>query len=162
MASKRRGWNALSAAYRSRLIRHGITEESYSQGANIRAARGHRSTPEHGRSRSGWAAIARSHSIHSFLPMFDALPRSEQERIGEAWIKGHWQKWNGPPMSPAERSRRGISKRDRKLYRRQSDAQVGFQMDFDQAYYELNQEEEWGSNEWKRFRAEYSAHFTAA
>lgn len=94
--------------------------------------------------------------------MFDALPRQEQERIGKAWIEGHWQKWQGPPMSAKERQRRGIPRSDRKLYRRQSDAQIEAQMDFDQAYYELNNEHEWGSNEWKRFRVEYAAHFTAA
>lgn len=44
--AKRRSWESLSEAYRSRLSRAGVTESSYSQGASLRAARGHATTPE--------------------------------------------------------------------------------------------------------------------
>lgn len=44
--ANRRSWNSLSEAYRNRLSRSGITEAHYSSGASIKAARGHRITPE--------------------------------------------------------------------------------------------------------------------
>lgn len=42
----RKGWNALSAAYRTRLEKAGITKTDYESGASIRKARGHLHTPE--------------------------------------------------------------------------------------------------------------------
>jgi len=42
----RKGWTALSANYRARLERHGITKTKYEAGESIRAARGHSKTPE--------------------------------------------------------------------------------------------------------------------
>lgn len=39
-------WDALTPAYRQRLSRHGVTRETYLSGANLKAARGHRVTPE--------------------------------------------------------------------------------------------------------------------
>jgi hypothetical protein len=48
MAAKRKGWQALSPGYRARLSRAGITEKAYGRGESIRAARGHKATPEHG------------------------------------------------------------------------------------------------------------------
>lgn len=38
----RKGWSKLSASYRGRLERQGITRESYTRGADLRGARGHR------------------------------------------------------------------------------------------------------------------------
>lgn len=45
--AQRRDWNALSSAYRSRLLSSGITREAYEGGAKLSAARGHKHTPEH-------------------------------------------------------------------------------------------------------------------
>lgn len=46
MVGKRRGWDTLSAAYRGRLERAGITQSDYERGESIRGARGHAQTPE--------------------------------------------------------------------------------------------------------------------
>lgn len=43
----RKAWDDLSASYRARLERHGITEREHSRGESIKSARGHESTPEH-------------------------------------------------------------------------------------------------------------------
>lgn len=45
--AQRRDWNALSSAYRSRLLRSGITREAYEGGTSLSSARGHKATPEH-------------------------------------------------------------------------------------------------------------------
>lgn len=47
MASKRKGWDELSANYRKRLERGGITKTQYASGASLKKARGHEKTPEH-------------------------------------------------------------------------------------------------------------------
>lgn len=39
----RKGWDALSAGYRRRLERKGVTRESYDSGQSLNAARGHKS-----------------------------------------------------------------------------------------------------------------------
>lgn len=43
----RKPWASLSASYRERLARKGITETEHGQGASLKAARGHSRTPEH-------------------------------------------------------------------------------------------------------------------
>lgn len=45
--AKARVWNSLSSAYRARLLRSGITQETYEAGASLKKARGHSQTPEH-------------------------------------------------------------------------------------------------------------------
>jgi hypothetical protein len=47
--AERKPWDSLSASYRERLSRKGITPESHARGESIRAARGHENTPEHPR-----------------------------------------------------------------------------------------------------------------
>lgn len=42
----RRGWSSLSANYRKRLARGGVSRGSYESGASLRKARGHAQTPE--------------------------------------------------------------------------------------------------------------------
>lgn len=42
----RRGWSSLSAKYRERLARGGISQGKYESGASLRKARGHARTPE--------------------------------------------------------------------------------------------------------------------
>lgn len=42
----RKGWTALSAGYRSRLEKAGISRKDYESGQSIRKARGHENTPE--------------------------------------------------------------------------------------------------------------------
>jgi hypothetical protein len=47
--AKRRVWETLKASYRARLERGGITKSQYESGANLKAARGHATTPENAR-----------------------------------------------------------------------------------------------------------------
>ncbi len=42
----RKGWSSLSANYRQRLEKNGISKKDYEGGASIQAARGHKETPE--------------------------------------------------------------------------------------------------------------------
>jgi len=42
----RKGWDQLSAGYRQRLERAGISKRDYTSGESIRKARGHEQTPE--------------------------------------------------------------------------------------------------------------------
>lgn len=42
----RKGWTSLSAGYRSRLEKSGVTKRQYEQGASLQSARGHGKTPE--------------------------------------------------------------------------------------------------------------------
>ena len=46
----RKGWDALSDAYRNRLIRSGVSQQSYESGTPLHAARGHRN-----RAAESWA-----------------------------------------------------------------------------------------------------------
>src|SRR5215469_3349306 len=48
MASRRKGWEALSPGYRKRLESKGITKARYDRGHKLDIARGHAETPEHG------------------------------------------------------------------------------------------------------------------
>lgn len=60
--ARQRDWSNLSPNYRARLERGGITRQSYEQGANLRAARGHAHTPERpteGRNRPEFAEYYR-------------------------------------------------------------------------------------------------------
>ena len=45
--ARRRVWSSLSEGYRTRLSRSGITRADYEAGIPLKAARGHRETPEH-------------------------------------------------------------------------------------------------------------------
>lgn len=45
--AKRKGWQELSANYRNRLERAGITQKQYAAGKSLSKARGHSKTPEH-------------------------------------------------------------------------------------------------------------------
>src|SRR5258707_11270082 len=47
MAVSRKGWQQLSPNYRQRLERSGISKTKYEPGASLKAARGHKATPEH-------------------------------------------------------------------------------------------------------------------
>lgn len=42
----RKGWDSLSPGYKARLEKNGISKTGYESGASIRAARGHKTTPE--------------------------------------------------------------------------------------------------------------------
>lgn len=42
----RKGWDALSPAYRQRMERNGVTRDIYESGGSIQKARGHQATPE--------------------------------------------------------------------------------------------------------------------
>lgn len=158
--TQRKGWTTLKPATRQRYERNGITRQSYEAGASLAKARGHATTPEHGtpgaRSKF-WANRAVERKITDFIPNFEDFPLTEQNRIGEAYIKGMFQKWKGRPLDAEERKLRGIGKRDRKLYRRQTDEQVEYQMDWFQAYQEFGEDETWGANEWADFRSAYNS-----
>lgn len=45
--AKRRVWSQLSGAYRTRLMRSGVSQETYEAGVGLSKARGHAETPEH-------------------------------------------------------------------------------------------------------------------
>lgn len=45
----RKGWTSLSAGYRERLERNGISRSDYEAGVSLKAARSHAHTPEHPR-----------------------------------------------------------------------------------------------------------------
>jgi hypothetical protein len=45
----RRGWDLLSEKYRSRLVKGGMTKARYEAGESLKAARGHKATPENKR-----------------------------------------------------------------------------------------------------------------
>lgn len=45
--ARRRDWDSLSADYRERLSRKGITRGKYESGVSLKSARGHETTPEH-------------------------------------------------------------------------------------------------------------------
>lgn len=155
----RKGWGDLSPAYRARLERAGIGPQVYASGASIQSARGHGYTPEHGptlRPKSRfWANQARRRDITEFIPLFAAYPLEEQNRIGEAYVLGHWQKWRGPKI------RRRNLKGELQIYKSQSDRQIEAAMDFNQAYEEANQSVMGGAF-WKDFRDTYMTSLTAA
>src|SRR5579859_3293910 len=47
--ARRRVWSSLSPGYQARLTRAGITQADYEAGISLKAARGHKETPEHPR-----------------------------------------------------------------------------------------------------------------
>jgi hypothetical protein len=84
---RRRGWSKLSASYRRRLARSGITRQEWEAGADLRAARGHRPKPP------SYAAPvdAVDRWVHNKGTNADedAL-RAWREASGPDWIPGEW------------------------------------------------------------------------
>lgn len=140
--SQRKGWNTLSDNYRKRLTAKGITTQTYTQGASIRAARGHADAPERAlyRKRAEAARI----DIRTFLPDYDELSKREQEEAAKAFTRGVIGKASGP-----------INKKTGK--RKPSAAQVRSKMDFLDL---IEQDRE--ANFWPEFRTAYADSFAAA
>lgn len=106
-----RNWDALSATYRQRLERGGITRSAYEAGASLSAARGHAATPE----RPG-AATAHPERYQAYLFKRDVLVqdiiRKKAELMGYAgkynarrsrWHVNNFE--NGKPRSQASLQR---------------------------------------------------------
>lgn len=78
--AKRRVWSALSSAYRTRLMRSGITKESYEAGVELKKARGHAETPEHPEE-----AIRKPSKYQKYRNKIKPLYRQIEERKAQLW-----------------------------------------------------------------------------
>ena len=85
----RRQWSNLSATYRKRLERGGITKRSYEAGESLKEARGHRHTPEH-----PLEAMRNPQKYPTYYVERANLIRDVQER--KRILFGASKKWNGP------------------------------------------------------------------
>lgn len=145
--AKRKGWDDLSPAYRKRLSNKGISKRSYTQGASIKSARGHKTTHEHG----GYRKKAIQLGIDEYAPIFDDLSVKGKEELSKAFLDGFMSKGKGDIRNPkrkrGERIRRGAS--DNQIKARQR-----FQYLMDQL------EEPLGASFWQRFKVEYMATFS--
>ena len=107
-------WDALTPAYRKRLLSNGITEEARKAGASPKAARGKHSHGEHG----GYRAKAIKQGITNHIDEFGLLPRELQERLGEAYVeksvRGKGEIVN-PKRKKGQRIRRKPSERQKNL-----------------------------------------------
>lgn len=148
MAVKRKGFESLSRNYQRRLLGKGITAEAYDKGADIRGARGHAATPEHG----GYKKKALLSDIESVFEDFGELSRAEQELIGQSWVDGFMSRSKGPVKNPRR-------KKGERIRRSASDEQIRARM----AFMRWMDEYEGGfaTEDWKVFREAYNAKFTA-
>ena len=168
--ARRKGWDQLSSTYRKRLLNKGITEARYSQGKPIASARGHAATPEHGTvtlriagrtvTTKSYAALAARAGIIDIIPVFDTLTRAEQNRLGKLYIKSFFERGTGPPLTKAERHKRGLHPKDRRMYRGIGDEQINGRFEF-QEYVDTNRSQ-WDSEDWVKFRHGYSSLSEAA
>jgi len=79
----RKGWDALSPAYKQRLERAGLTQRAYESGGSIQKARGHAETPERPKDS---AKFPRYHAER--LKLNKSLAQRKQ------WLFGSSPKWN--------------------------------------------------------------------
>lgn len=133
--AKRRDWNALSSAYRSRLQRAGITKAQYEAGANLNAARGHAHTPE--KPEDAIHQPSRYQKYRANLKTLQNQAWEKKKRIFEGnfkWHEGRSRAWiyGGPenPKIPGTRLLRAfIDMPDDDVYEKASEA--GFHLDDD-------------------------------
>jgi hypothetical protein len=78
--ANRRVWSALSSDYRTRLTRSGITQAQYEGGASLKAARGHRETPEHPEE-----AIRQPSKYQKYRNKMKGLQQQVQDRKEQLW-----------------------------------------------------------------------------
>jgi hypothetical protein len=133
--AKRRDWNALSNAYRSRLTRNGITKAAYESGADLSAARGHANTPEHPED-----AIHNQSKYQKYRANLKRLQNEaweKKKRIFEGnhkWHEGRARAWiyggpQNPKMPGARMLRAFINMPDEDVYEKASEA--GYHLDDD-------------------------------
>ena len=165
--ARRKGWEQLSSTYRKRLLGKGITEARYSQGKPIASARGHAATPEHGiaalhiagrtETTKSYAALSARAGIMDIIPTFDTLTRAEQNRLGKLYIKSFFQRGTGEILTKAERHKRGLHPKDRKIYRHSGNEQINGRIEF-QEYIDSNRKKKWNDKEdWAAFRSGYTS-----
>ena len=170
--AKRKGWADLSNTYRNRLQGKGITENQYSAGTSLEAARGHVATPEHARvtltvqgrttvTRS-YAAMAVRGGVVDILPTFDTLSRAEQNRVGKLYIKSFFEKGTGGLLNKAEKQKRGLHPKDRRVYRHAGEEQINGRIEFQQ-FVDENRKKKWNKSaagwnntDWEDFRTGYA------
>lgn len=170
--AKRKGWNQLSDTYRKRLQNKGITESQYTGNASLETARGHRTTPEHARvtltvqgrttvTRS-YAAMAIRGGILDIIPFesFEALPRTEQNRLGKLYVKSFFEKGTGKILDKEGRKKRNLHPNDRRVYRAAGDEQINGRIEFQQ--YVSENRSEWSDQDWGEFRTGYATFSAAA
>ena len=169
--AKRKGWVDLSITYRNRLQGKGITEKQYSAGTSLEAARGHVATPEHARvtltvqgrttvTRS-YAAMAVRGGVLDILPTFDSLSRAEQNRVGKLYIKSFFEKGTGGLLNKAEKQKRGLHPKDRRVYRHAGEEQINGRIEFQQFVDENRKKKKrgsagWNNTDWEDFRTGYA------
>jgi hypothetical protein len=78
--AKRRVWSSLTSAYRTRLMRSGITQQTYEAGASLKAARGHAETPEHPEE-----AIKKPSRYNLYRQKAAALQGEIEQRKADLW-----------------------------------------------------------------------------
>lgn len=86
--AKRRVWAALSSDYRTRLMRSGITQDTYEAGISLKKARGHSETPEH-----PIEAIKQPSKYQKYRNKMGRLQQKVWERKQGLWEREF--KWNG-------------------------------------------------------------------
>lgn len=123
----RKAWEQLSPSYQRRLARAGITPEQHESGSDIRSARGHRNTPEHG----SWGRLAKQRQVDRIVPEWDSLDKATQNRIGRDWVMGYGL--TGVPVNSQRRSARNK---------------------FDE-WFARNSGKNWGKEQWATYRNLY-------
>ena len=169
--AERQGWNNLSIAYRNRLQSKGITESHYTSGKSISVARGHATTPEHGRvtlTVQGRTTVTRSYAamgvragILDIIPTFDTLPRAEQNRLGKLYVQSFFEKGTGDKISKSDRIKRGLHPKDRHVYRHAGDEQINGRMEFQQ-WVDENRSAWDDKGDYAKFRLGYATFAAAA
>lgn len=125
--AQRRDWNALSNAYRSRLLRSGITKQAYEGGASLSAARGHQATPEHPKDVIGNASRYRRYNAELASLQQQVWERKQEMFDNTIWWKeGQARKWldgQKPGKVPGLRiMKRFMAMSDAEIYQKASDA----------------------------------------
>ena len=78
--ARARNWEGLTAAYRNRLARNGITKASYESGVSVKAARGHSHDDT-------WREFKKTDG-HHIVRDFDKLPFAEKKKVARLWKLG--------------------------------------------------------------------------
>lgn len=158
-------WDALSASYRARLERRGITRARYLSGVPLAAARGHAITPEHPGRVIPWIARARRNGIISdtFIPAayWQQMTAAEQAKASHDYMLAYFEKGQGTRLTREERRKRGLLPTDRNVYRHRSHAQEVADVEFQQLMVNIHGRQ-WGRDEWSEYRSQYYATFSTA
>jgi hypothetical protein len=96
---RRRNWDALSPAYRTRLERGGITKRQYEAGAKLSGARGHAETPEHPRD------LQRRANREKYQKY-----KAKRERLVNRIHQAKVEAYDGQPEWDSESSRKNVNR----------------------------------------------------